>query len=101
MIVYSLGNFVSGQIGIERLIGLMASVTIKKTVTDGVSKITLESPSAELVYTKKPTDYSGKRYYRLYPFSKLDDSILPGYKNYYNYFMDIATNGSREITRIP
>ncbi len=101
MVVYSLGNFISGQIGIERLVGLMASVTIKKQVADGKTTITLENPSAELVYTKKPSDYSGKRYYRLYPFSQLDDSILPGYKSYYDYFMGIATNGSKPITRIP
>ncbi len=100
MVVYSLGNFVSGQVGIERLIGLMASVTIKKTVTDGESKITLEKPSAELVYTKKPNGYYGQQY-KLYPFSKLNDSILPGYQSYYNYYMDIATNGSREIIRLP
>lgn len=97
MVIYSLGNFLSSQIGTERLIGLMASVTIKKTVNDGVSTITLEEPSAELVYTKKPSYGSG---YKLYPFSSLNDSILPGYKNYYEKYMSIATNGSREIKRI-
>lgn len=97
MVIYSLGNFLSSQIGVERLTGLMASVTIKKTVVDGVSNITLEDPAAELVYTKKPSYGSG---YKLYPFSKLDDSIFPGYKNYYEKYMNIATNGSREIRRI-
>lgn len=97
MVIYSLGNFLSSQIGIERLIGLMASVTIKKTVSDGVTTITLEEPSAELVYTKKPSYGVG---YKLYPFSKLNDSILPGYKNYYEQYMKVATNGSKEIKRI-
>ena len=97
MVIYSLGNFLSSQIGVERLTGLMASVTIKKTVVDGVSKITLEDPAAELVYTKKPGNGTG---YKLYPFSKLNDSIFPGYKNYYEKYMNIATNGSREIRRI-
>lgn len=98
MVIYSLGNFLSSQIGIERLIGLMASVTIKKTVNDGVVTITLEEPSAELVYTQKPNYGSG---YKLYPFSSLNDSILPGYKTYYEKYMKIATNGSREIKQIP
>lgn len=97
MVIYSLGNFLSSQIGVEKLTGLMASVTIKKTVVDGVTTITLEDPAAELVYTKKPSYGSG---YKLYPFSKLDDSIFPGYKNYYEKYMNIATNGSREIRRI-
>lgn len=99
MVIYSLGNFISGQIGIERLVGLMASVTIKKTVVDGVSTITLEDPAAELVYTQKATAYQGARY-KLYPFSKLNSSILPNYKKYYEQYMKIATNGSREIRRI-
>ncbi len=99
MIIYSLGNFISGQIGIERLVGLMASVTIKKTVVDGVATITLEDPAAELVYTQKATAYYGARY-KLYPFSKLNDSILPNYKYYYEQFMNVATNGSRSIRRI-
>ena len=99
MVIYSLGNFVSGQIGIERLVGLMASVTIKKTVTDGVTTITLEDPAAELVYTRKAGATYGSNY-KLYPFSKLDDTILPGYREYYEQFMSIATNGSREIREI-
>ena len=103
MVIYSLGNFISGQhpLGLEKVVGLMASVTIKKTVKDGEVKITLEEPAAELVYTAA----KGSGYYysnfKLYPFSKLNDSILPNYKYYYDYFMNIATNGSKPIKRIP
>ncbi len=98
MVIYSLGNFISAQIGIERLVGLAASVTIKKSVVDGVSTITLENPAAELVYTRKAGATYGAGY-KVYPFSKLDDTILPGYQKYYDQFMNIATNGSREIIR--
>ena len=100
MVIYSLGNFISGQIGIERLVGLMASVTIKKTVVDGVSTITLEEPAAELVYTQKANSYYGARY-KLYPFSKVTNSILNNRDYYYKRYMDIATNGSKPIKRIP
>ena len=98
MVIYSLGNFISSQIGIERLVGLMASVTIKKTVTDGNVTITLEEPTAQLVYTRKAGITYGAGF-KLYPFSKLDDTILPGYQRYYDQFMNIATKGSREIIR--
>ena len=98
MVIYSLGNFISSQIGIERLVGLMASVTIKKTVTDGNVTITLEEPAAQLVYTRKAGITYGAGF-KLYPFSKLDDTILPGYQRYYDQFMNIATKGSREIIR--
>lgn len=98
MVIYSLGNFISSQIGIERLVGLMASVTIKKTVTDGNVTITLEEPAAQLVYTRKAGITYGAGF-KLYPFSKLDGTILPGYQRYYDQFMNIATKGSREIIR--
>ena len=61
-----MGNFISAQIGIERLVGLAASVTIKKSVVDGVSTITLENPAAELVYTRKAGATYGAGY-KVYP----------------------------------
>lgn len=44
LVVYSLGNLISSQIGIERLTGLLASATIKKVVYKGVTTITIEEP---------------------------------------------------------
>jgi len=103
MVIYSLGNFISGQhpLGIEKIVGLMASVTIKKTVTDGITTITLEDPAAELVYTDATGWGNYYSNFKLYPFSKLNNSNLYNRDYYYNYFMNIATNGSRTIRRIP
>ncbi len=96
LIIYSLGNFISSQIGIERLTGLMASVNIKKVDTDGEVEITLEDVSAELVYTKK-TPRSGGYYYKLYPYSQIDDSILGNKNTYYDKYMKVVTSIDQSI----
>ena len=51
MVIYSLGNFISDQVGVERLTGLMVSVDIKKTVAKDNTTISLENQAAELIYT--------------------------------------------------
>lgn len=100
MVVYSLGNFISAQIGIEKLVGLMASVTIRKTVVNGNTTISLEKPTADLVYTSSNT-YPYRSNFKLYPFSKLNNTILPNYKTYYEKYMNIATGGSDLIEKVP
>lgn len=51
MVIYLLGNFISDQEGVERLIGLMVGIDIHKTVENGVTTIELKDPKAELLYT--------------------------------------------------
>lgn len=96
VVIYSLGNFISSQIGIEKLTGLMASLNIKKKDTDGVVEITIEDVSAELVYTKK-TPRSGGFYYKLYPYSLIDDSILSNKNSYYDKYMKVVTKNNPNI----
>ena len=43
MVIYSLGNFISDQVGVERLTGLMVSIDIKKTVEKDNTTISLEN----------------------------------------------------------
>ena len=53
----------------------------------------------------RPYVYSIKdRYrhsYRLYPYSKLNDDLLNGYKTYYDKFMSIVTSKSDKISYKP
>lgn len=44
LIFYSLGNFVSGQESLTKLLGGMAGFTIEKTVTQGVSSVKILDP---------------------------------------------------------
>ena len=88
-VIYSLGNFLSAQYGIDRLTGLMVEVTIKKVVdVDGTFTVSIESPKAELTYTQT-NDYTK---YRVYPYSKLNSTILPDYMNYYEYYKGIVSS---------
>ena len=78
-VIYSLGNIISDQEGNERLTGLMMSVDIKKVVNvDDSVVVTVENPKAELTYTK--SYHGGKRNFKVYPYSQLNNNILSGYE---------------------
>ncbi len=96
MVIYSLGNFIASQYGINKLTGLMAGITVKKTTIDNQITITLEEPTAQLVYVdSKITSY---RYdYKLYPYNLLTDDILKNYKEHYNKYMGIVTSLNNKI----
>ena len=51
LVYYSLGNFVSGQNEIDRILGGMASFTINKTVTEDGMTITLTDYELEPIVT--------------------------------------------------
>ena len=86
LVIYSLGNFISAQDGIERLTGLLASVKIKKVTDRGVSTIALEDLKAELLYTY----YRSYRNFEVYPYSQLSNAILPNYITYYNRYKGVV-----------
>ncbi len=92
-VIYSLGNFISDQGVTERLIGLMMELTIKKVVDidDSVS-ISIESPKAQLIYTKDKKDF------KVIPFSKLNDSILPNYRNLYEKYKGVVNTFYPELS---
>ena len=90
-VVYSLGNFVSSQIGDDRLSGLMASANIVKRTYHGKTTIKIEDPTAEFIYTRKSEKFI------VYPYSQLNSSKLPNYKTYYNNYKKIVTSMSDKI----
>ena len=92
LVIYSLGNFVSNQDTIAKLTGLMASANIVKRTYHGKTTITIEDPTAEFIYTRKNEKYT------VYPYSKLNNNILSGYKTYYDKFKKIMTSMSDKIT---
>ncbi len=96
MVIYSLGNFISDQVGVERLTGLMVSVNIHKTVEKDNTIISLENPEAELIYTYSAT-YPRKRNFLVYPYSELNDDILKGYKEYYNTYKNVVLSKTDQV----
>lgn len=97
MVVYSLGNFISAQIGVEKLTGLVARITVNKTVVDDKTYIKLTNPQADLVYTCKSTVCG---HYKVYRYDKLTSNILPNSKLYYDKFMNIVRSMDNNIGTI-
>ena len=95
-VIYSLGNFISDQEGTERLTGLMMSLRIRKDVDieDNVT-ISIQDPRAELLYTK--STYSRKRNFKVYPYSQLNNSILPNYQTYYEKYKAVVSDCLPEL----
>ena len=96
LVIYSLGNFISDQVGLERLTGLMMEVTIKKVigVDDSVS-VSIINPRAELIYTK--SNNSSNRNFKVYPYPQLDNTILPNYMSYYEKYKQIVSSRYPEL----
>ena len=95
-VIYSLGNFISDQVGIERLTGLMMEVTINKVENKSGIQVSVDNPKAELIYTD--SQYGRKRNFRVYPYPELNDSILPNYQNYYEEYKSVVRSLYPELT---
>ena len=97
LVIYSLGNFISSQIGVERLTGLMAAVSITKTTVDNKVYMKVHDPKADLIYTCKPAVCGN---YKVYPYNKLTSDILPNYKSYYKQYMKTVRKLDKNIGTI-
>ena len=96
-VIYSLGNFISGQIGVEKLTGLMMEVTIKKHVDEqGNSSVSVINPKADLIYTRYFLN-SSKRDFEVFPYSQLNDNILPNYQSYYEKYKAVVSSRYPEL----
>ena len=96
LVIYSLGNFVSSQNGANNLTGLMVSVNIKKRIDENGVSITLEDPTARLIYTKY-TEGNPRRNFVVYPYDKLNDNILKNYKTYYYKYINIVASNDKIV----
>ena len=97
LVIYSLGNFISAQRGIEKLTGLMVSLNINKDLN--TNEISLSDIQAELLYTYSDTKKGYRGNFKVYPYTKLNDNLLPDYKTYYNKYMNIVAGDKNYIKR--
>ena len=86
LVIYSLGNFLSAQRGIERLTGLMVSVKVNKDLID--NKIGISDIETELLYTYSDNSKGYRKDFKVYPYTMLNDDILSNHDLYYNKFMN-------------
>lgn len=118
LVIYSLGNFISGQKGTNKRIGMLASVRVsllsakelkrkakemkkaeKERAQEGgaqtdeksafLHRVRLDDVRAELIYTQYD---SNMRNFKLYPLRKVDDKILPESKKIYKEYTKIIDN---------
>lgn len=87
LVIYSLGNFISGQVGTIKRVGMIAGFDINKTFENGKTTIKIENPRADLIWTYHQNDKN----YKVIPFNQLNDSLLPGYKTIYEQYKPIIT----------
>ncbi len=86
LVIYSLGNFISGQspLGLAKIIGLMVGMDI--VVKD--NKVTFENIDYKLLYTYCTSNYKN---YKVIPFENLTDDILPNHESIEKQYMSIVT----------
>lgn len=84
LVFYALGNFISAQDTVDKQTGALVSLDIKKE-DDG--SITFSNIKADLLYIY----FKGSRNFKVYPYTKLDNSLLNNYQSYYNKYKAVLT----------
>lgn len=87
LVFYALGNFISAQDTKDKQTGAIVSLNINK---DKEGKITFNDIKADLTYTY----FKGSRNFKIYPYTKLDNSLLNNYETYYNKYKSVLTRYS-------
>lgn len=83
LVVYSLGNMISAQVGLDKLVGGVVAFNVEKTTLDGkVTDVSIKDVKADLIYTY----YNNFQNFKVIPFYKLNDNLLYGYRNIYNKY---------------
>lgn len=100
LVIYSLGNFISNQgilmnkIGYKGVIGAFVTLDINKTN----NTINLNNLNVELLYTYKNTK---EKYYKIIPFSKMNETYLDQYKSVYEDYKKIIQSYDATINVLP
>ena len=93
LVFYSLGNFISGQIGIERRVGLLASLKVNKVVENDKETVTINDINGELIYTSRTESFTN---YKVIPFRNLNSSTLYNYDNIKSKYESIVNKNNIE-----
>ena len=103
LVFYSLGNFISAQTSsscsnYKCNIGLMSSLTIKKTITEEETTIEINNIKNDLIYTYHK-NYSD---FKVIPFSNPQiKNYLSNYEDIYNQYSDIIKSDDPRIQIVP
>lgn len=103
LVFYSLGNFISAQTSsscnnYKCNVGLMSSLTIKKTVDNNDIKIEIDNIKNDLIYTYH-NNYTN---FKVIPFSNSKiKNYLQNYEEVYNKYSNIIKSEDKRINLVP
>lgn len=103
LVFYSLGNFISAQTSsscsnLKCNVGLMSSLTINKTIENGISSIKIDNIQNDLIYTYND-NYTN---FLVIPFSNPKiKKYLSNYKEVYNTYSNIIKTEDKRINLVP
>ena len=103
LVIYSLGNFVSAQLqdqNYNKMVGLMTSVNITKTVKDGKTEIKIDDVKNELIFTYyNKNSWSN---FKVIPFSNENiGKYLPNYKSVYETYKKVVQKLDENMVVVP
>lgn len=87
LVFYALGNFISAQDTPDKQTGALVTLNIEKQ-KDGTIKF--NDIKANLIYTY----FKGSSNFKIYPYTKLNNSLLNNYETYYNKYKLVLTKYS-------
>lgn len=93
-VLYSLGNFLSAQVGLNKLIGGIGGIEVTKTTYRGKSVITLDHPTFIPTYGY----YKNWRQFEVIPMIQLTDAYLPNYQAHYENIQHHLMKYMNELT---
>ena len=101
LVIYSLGNLISAQYqndNYNKMVGLMTTLEINKTVKGENTTITVDNIDNELIYTY----YKNWRNFKVVPFSNPEiKNYLPNYNSVYNRYKEIVQRYDSNISVKP
>lgn len=103
LVYYSMGNLFCAQMQDEnynKVTSILATLTVKKTVENGKTKITFENVENNLMYCYyNQATWSD---YLIVPFSSPDIAhFLPDYENVYEHYKEIFLMKDKSLTVVP
>ena len=105
LVIYSLGNLISAQYqdqNYNKMVGLMTSLEINKTVMGDNVSISIDNVDNELIYTYYKKYYKKWCNFKVVPFSNPEISnYLPDYKTVYERYKNIVLRYDSSISVKP
>lgn len=95
LVVYSLGNFLSAQKDLHKLVGLLVSLDVVKTEMRGETRISFENVTGTLLYNPRRS-LLGR--YVVVPFDMLREDILKDFTAVYKKYAAIVAGGDSVIS---